>query len=52
MSSLKTIVFVAAIAVAMAGFFKVGGLKFSNGILIGGALVLVANFLPESQPAA
>lgn len=47
-SSLKTIVLLAAFAVVLAGVFKFGGLKMSHGILIGGALLIAGNLIPET----
>lgn len=52
MSSLKTIMLLAGLAVALAGVLKIGGLKLSTGILIGGALVIGGNLIPESQSTA
>lgn len=52
MSSLKTILFLVAFAVIMGAVFHVKGFKISHGIWIGAGLVLVANFIPESQTTA
>jgi hypothetical protein len=49
LSSLKTIILLAGLAVALAGFFKVGGLKLSHGIFIGIGLVIAGNLIPDTQ---
>jgi hypothetical protein len=53
LSSLKTIVLVAAGVVLLAGVFNVGGLKMWNGIWIAAGLAVAGNLIPEDQqPAA
>lgn len=52
MSNLKTIMFLAGLAVVLAAVFNVKGLKISHGIWIGAGLVLVANLIPESNQTA
>jgi hypothetical protein len=52
MSSLKTILLIAAFVVLMAGAFNVGGLKMWNGIWIAAALAVAGNLIPETQQQA
>jgi hypothetical protein len=49
LSSLKTILLIAAGVVLMAGIFEVGGLKMWKGIGIAMALSVVGNLIPETQ---
>jgi hypothetical protein len=52
MSSLKTILLLAGLAVAMGAAFNVKGLKVSHGLGIGIALVVIGSLIPDSTPAA
>ena len=49
MSSLKTILLIAAFVVLMAGVFNVGGLKMWTGIWIAAALSVTGNLIPEAE---
>jgi hypothetical protein len=52
LSSLKTILLIAAGVVLMAGVFNVGGLKMWKGIWIAAALSVAGNLIPETEPPA